>query len=154
MVSQPIEFRESVEVDASPEVVWGLVADITRMGEWSPECVRAEWHEGWDTPVVGAEFSGTNRAGEFEWTVPCQVVASEPGRLFAFVAPTTLDDESHRSTWRYEFAPRDGGCTVTESFHAPMLNIEGTPANFEGRFEALCGAVSQTLANLKAAAEQ
>ena len=27
-------------VTARPELLWDLVADITRVGEWSPECIR------------------------------------------------------------------------------------------------------------------
>ena len=30
-------------VAARPELVWNLVADVTRVGEWSPECIRAAW---------------------------------------------------------------------------------------------------------------
>lgn len=154
MVTQPIEHRATIDIAAPPERVWALVADVTRVGEWSPECVRAVWHDGWDSPVVGAEFSGTNKAGEFEWTVPCRVLECEPGKVFAFVAPITLDDDADRSIWRYEFAASDAGCTVTESFHAPLLNLEGSPSNFEGRYESLCDGVAATLAGLKAAAER
>ena len=35
-----------VHVDAPPDVVWALVADLDRMGEWSPECYRVEWLDG------------------------------------------------------------------------------------------------------------
>ncbi|MFN5603404.1 MAG: SRPBCC family protein, partial [Actinomycetes bacterium] len=27
----------SKEITASPDVVWSMVSDLTRMGEWSPE---------------------------------------------------------------------------------------------------------------------
>ena len=30
-------------VAARPELVWDLVADITRVGRWSPECIWAAW---------------------------------------------------------------------------------------------------------------
>lgn len=30
-------------VAVRPELVWDLVADITRVGRWSPECIRAAW---------------------------------------------------------------------------------------------------------------
>jgi uncharacterized protein YndB with AHSA1/START domain len=153
MVSQPTEFSASTEVAAPPEKVWALVSDITRIGEWSPECVRAEWHDGASAPAVGVGFTGTNKAGDFEWSVPCEITDCVPGSVFAFVAPADMDPTTDRSLWRYEFAASPGGCTVTESFHAPLLNIEGSPANVEGRYEGLCGAVEQTLANIKAAAE-
>jgi hypothetical protein len=38
------------------------------MGEWSEECHACEWHEGFDSPVIGATFDGHNRHGDHEWT--------------------------------------------------------------------------------------
>ncbi len=49
--------------------------------------------------------------------------------------------------------PNGSGTTLTESFDAPRINIEGSPANFEGRFEMLDGAIKKTIANIKSAAE-
>lgn len=31
----------SVDIEQAPDVVFAGIADITRMGEWSPECVAA-----------------------------------------------------------------------------------------------------------------
>jgi hypothetical protein len=42
---------------------------------------------------------------------------------------------------------------MTESFDAPLINVEGSAANFEGRFEMLAKAIEQTIANIKVAAE-
>jgi uncharacterized protein YndB with AHSA1/START domain len=140
----------STDVSAAPEVVWNLVADITRMGEWSPECYRAEWEDGADRPTAGAHFHGYNRAGTFEWDAPCIVTECEPGRLFAFDVPR---DSPTVNSWRFEFSPNGSGTTLTESFDAPLINIDGSPANFEGRFEMLAGAIEKTIANIKAAAE-
>ena len=36
----------SIEINASPETVYGMVSDITRMGEWSPEAVGGRWMDG------------------------------------------------------------------------------------------------------------
>jgi hypothetical protein len=30
-------------VSADPQIVWDLLADITRVPEWSPECVHTAW---------------------------------------------------------------------------------------------------------------
>ena len=51
----------SLDIDAAPEAVWALVADITRMGEWSPECFQADWEDGATHPEAGAHFHGSNR---------------------------------------------------------------------------------------------
>ncbi len=46
-------------VAARPELVWDLVADITRVGEWSPECTRAACLGEPGRPQPGARFTGT-----------------------------------------------------------------------------------------------
>jgi len=150
MATYPQESSASIEIDAPPEVVWQLVADITRMGEWSPECWKAEWEGDATEPAVGAYFHGYNRAGTFEWDAPCVVTACEPGKVFAFDVPR---DSPTTNSWRFEFASHGAGTTLTESFDAPLINVDGSPANFEGRFEMLAGAIEKTIANIKAAAE-
>ena len=45
---------ESIFIHAPAERVWAMVSDVTRMGEWSPEAVRAEWLDGANGPSVGA----------------------------------------------------------------------------------------------------
>ena len=150
MKTYPQQSSASIEVRAEPEIVWALVADITRMGEWSPECVRAEWEDGATGPVVGAHFHGYNRAGTFEWDVPGIVTECDPGRLFAFAVPR---EGAMVNAWRFEFAPSAEGTTLTESFDVPAINVEGSPANFDGRFEMLVNAINTTITNIKTAAE-
>ncbi len=149
-MTYPQRSSASIEVRAAPEIVWDLVADITRMGQWSPECVRAEWEDGATGPVVGAHFHGYNRAGTFEWDVPGIVTDCEPGRLFAFAVPR---EGVSVNRWRFELEPSAEGTTLTESFDAPAINVEGSPANFDGRYEMLVKAINKTIANIKAAAE-
>jgi uncharacterized protein YndB with AHSA1/START domain len=151
MSTFPQQSSASIDIDASPEVVWALVADITRMGEWSPECIRAEWTDGATGPAPGAHFHGYNKAGTYEWNAPCAVTECEPGKVFAFAVPRTGEAINH---WRFEFAPNGVGTTLTESFDAPAINVEGSAANFEGRFEMLAEAIKKTISNIKAAAER
>jgi hypothetical protein len=44
----------TLHIDAPSDVVWGLVSDITNLGDFSPEVVEAEWIEGATGPAVGA----------------------------------------------------------------------------------------------------
>ena len=46
----------TLKIDAPPEKVWGLVSDITKMGEYSPEVIEAEWIDGATGPTVGAMY--------------------------------------------------------------------------------------------------
>src|SRR5688500_6065482 len=97
----------SVQIKADPEVLWGMVSDIKRMGEWSPETYRTFWL--WKRrPEVGARFVGVNRDGRMRWPTTNKVVESEPGRVFAF---RTFDSGV---TWRYRFDPDGDGTLVTE----------------------------------------
>jgi hypothetical protein len=37
-----VKLHESVEIDATPESVWQVIADLSRYGEWNPFVVAAE----------------------------------------------------------------------------------------------------------------
>jgi hypothetical protein len=151
MTPYPQEGSASVHIDVAPDVVWDLVSDITRMGEWSPECVRAEWIDGAHGPAPGAHFHGFNRIGALEWDTACEVTACERGTIFAFTAPYESRDGTQ---WRFEMAAAGSGTTLTESFVAPLINVEGSPANHEGRCASLVEGMQKTLEGIKAAAEQ
>ena len=105
----------SVQVErklpASPNEAWILVADITRMGSWSPETTGAEWIGGANAPAVGARFKGTNQKGSKSWKTDCVVTACEPGERFGFevrAGPFKV------ARWTYEFSPTETGCQVIE----------------------------------------
>jgi hypothetical protein len=104
----------SQHIAASPEAIYDLVSDITRMGDWSPECVGGEWLDGATGPAVGARFRGKNRQGKARWSTKPRVVTAERGREFAFVVPDPLGHDSAR--WSYRFEASGSGTEVTESF--------------------------------------
>ena len=52
----------TLHIDAPPKVVWALVSDITRMGEYSPEVVEAEWLGDSTGPAVECSTRGSIRA--------------------------------------------------------------------------------------------
>src|SRR5438067_13595274 len=90
-----------VHIDAPPESVYALVSDVTRMGEWSPECYAADWVDGATGPAVGAKFKGRNKQGFMRWSTTPEVIAADPGREFAF--------KTRETTWRYQFEPAGTG---------------------------------------------
>jgi len=95
-----------VHVDATPERVYAVVSDVTRMGEWSPETKKCEWLDGVTGPAVGARFKGSNKRGLVSWSTKPRVVAADPGREFAFDVDTD-------TRWTYRFAPDGDGTMVT-----------------------------------------
>ncbi|MFZ2012633.1 MAG: SRPBCC family protein [Nocardioides sp.] len=107
----PGALRVQRSMSATPKQAWDLIADITRMGEWSPETIAAAWQGGATGPALGTRFKGTNRNGSKQWRSTCTVTACEPGRRFAFhvsIGPFNVAD------WAYEFEPTDDGCVVIE----------------------------------------
>jgi hypothetical protein len=112
----------TVHFAASPDQVWDLISDITRIGEFSPETFEAHWLSGATDPQgpqAGARFRGhvrRNGRGPVYWT-SCTVVTSDPGREFAFSVHGPGD--SVVNTWRYELVPAGDGTDVTESFELP-----------------------------------
>ena len=97
-------------IDAPPELVYDLVSDVTRVGEWSPECTEAKWLDGATGPVVGAKFKGKNKLGPNSWATKPVVTAAERGATFAFKVPGKSGP-----TWRYDFQRTERGTTVVES---------------------------------------
>ena len=92
-----LENRVVVTVDADIDDVWNVVRDVTRIGEWSHECLGAEWL-GATTATPGARFRGRNRAGVFRWGRVCEIVSAEPYELAWRTVPTALYPDS--SEWR------------------------------------------------------
>ncbi len=77
----------SVTVAAPGDHLYGMVADMTRMGEWSNECQQVEWLEGASGPAEGARFVGHNKTGPrglIKWSRKGRVLTADPGREFAF----------------------------------------------------------------------
>lgn len=145
----------SETIAASPELIYGMISDVTRMGEWSPENFKCRWLGGSSGPVVGARFSGSNRGNGRRWSTQCTITSAEAGERFGFhvsFAGVPIAD------WRYELKAVDGGTEVTEHWtdrrpgwmnklSKPAMGVGDRPGhNREGMLK--------TLANLKAAAER
>lgn len=146
----------SMVVRADALRVWSMVTDVRRMGEWSPETESAEWIDGATGPAVGARFKGHNRKGRTRWSTTCEVIESQPGKVFAFAVGKAAKPET---VWRYDFEPVAEGVQVTESFELikPLgfgsrlvtrvtTGVKDRPADMEDGVRA-------TLAALKRAAE-
>jgi Polyketide cyclase / dehydrase and lipid transport len=101
-------------VPAAPEEVYAVVADVTRIGEWSHECRGAEWLGGSTSASVGALFRGTNKVNRFGWSRICTVTAAEPGRSFAYRTSGGLPPDS--TAWSFDLHPHPGGTRVVQRY--------------------------------------
>jgi uncharacterized protein YndB with AHSA1/START domain len=148
------ELRAETLVSAPPERVWGLLTDLARMPQWSPELLAMR-------PLkpgglrVGQWYLGLNRRKAVVWPTRSVLVVLEPGRTLAW------DTRSSGARWIWEIEP-DGaggtrvahrrpvprGLTLLGRVFAPLA-LGGT----EGHADELEAGMRQTVARLKAAAE-
>ena len=153
-------------VAARPELVWDLVADVTRVGEWSPECIRATWLGEPGRPQPGARFTGRNRLPNgFEYKVTCVVTEADRPRAFAWVVLDDSGDPARpSSSWRYRIDPLPGdGSRVGQRFtHGPGFSyLREVAAKAPGQAAGIIAArrdglranMSAALRAMKAAAE-
>jgi hypothetical protein len=109
-----LENRVAVTVEADIDEVWDVVRDVTRVGEWSHECVGAEWLAGAHAALPGARFRGRNRAGALRWGRMCEIVSADPYELVWRTVPTALYPDS--SEWRIALARVATGTRITQQF--------------------------------------
>lgn len=145
--------KATIEIARPVGEVWAAITDVTRMGEWSPECVAGRWLDSATGPAVGAKFEGDNEAkmgGRVvkRWTTTSEVTGYEPTSRFEFSA------EGY-TTWTYELEATASGTRVTETFAY-------TPQGFMGfvyerllfRSRGMRRGMQRTLARLKAVLEK
>ena len=143
-------------MSAPPEKVYDVLADLDRMGEWSPECYKVAWLDGATSPArPGARFKGWNRYSFLRWSMTCEVKAADPGREIAFA---TKKRDRDLVTWRYRMEPADGGGTeLIESFECHWLPPSAVLAEdylMVDRDRRREQAMQDTLGRIKAAAER
>jgi hypothetical protein len=146
----------SIVIKRSPEELYDMVADVTRVGEWSPVCTACWWDEG-DGPQVGGTFTGRNERPERSWETRSEVVRADRGREFAWV----VAEPPTRARWGYSFIAVDGGTEVTETWELPpegsafFEKIFGDEAAKEIglRSDAAKQGIGATLAAIKSVAE-
>ena len=148
-------FADSIEIARSPEEVYDMVSDVTRMGEWSPICAACWWDDGAGARA-GAWFTGRNETAERTWETRSLVEVADRGREFTFAV------FGSRGRWSYTFEPAEKGTRLTETWDF----LDDGIASFHERFgadaenqmaeraEAAVKGIPVTLAAIKEAAEK
>lgn len=123
--------EEVIDVRCSAADAWALITDVTRIGEFSPECATAAWTVG-DSAAVGNRFDGTNRVVvelegttyESTWTRPCTVTACVENEVFAYSVGDRYDG-SPASHWEFRLESTSSGCRVTQVFRHDRDGLSG-----------------------------
>jgi hypothetical protein len=147
-----------LEIDAPPEKVYDLVADVTRTPEFSPEVRRCTWLDGATGPAVGARFEVVNKAGRGPaWKNRPLVIVADRGREYAF---SRTEKAAGTLVWRYRFEPVGDGTRVTESYEVtePITRVGwfiiGGLYGLKDRRADLRSGMQLTLEQLRRTAEQ
>jgi hypothetical protein len=144
-----------LEIEADAEMLYRMVSDLPRIGEWSPECESVTWEGDVSVPAENTTFMGHNAVGpgrRIRYSRHGRVLVADAGREFAFI----IDEGGRESTvWRYQFEPLSAGRTrVTESYEVRWIptwaRILDVPTN---RHKELLKGMRTTLERLKATAE-
>ncbi|KAA1427173.1 SRPBCC family protein [Nocardioides antri] len=146
------ELRAEAKVAATPERVWELLTDFSRMAQWSPEMVRM-------VPMkpgglrAGQWYLGINRRKAVVWPTRSVVAAVEHGRRLVW------DTRSSGAQWIWELEPDEGGTRVVHRRPVPKMTLLSrafAPVFLGGSVEhadELEQGMARTVAGLKAAAE-
>jgi hypothetical protein len=112
--------RSSTTIDRPPAAVYDLLADVSRMGTWSPVCTGGAYDD--DSREW---FTGTNAIGDTTWDTRCRVVAADRGREFAFVNHGR-DGRYAMVRWGFVLGPASGGRTeVTQTWEVLPAYADG-----------------------------
>ena len=147
----------TVHMSASPERVFALVSDVTRIGKYSPETFEAEWIDGATGPTPGARFKAINRGQKGpSWSNKPEVVAAEPGCEFAF---NRKGPGMGEVIWRYRMTASSTGTWLEESYEVvkspakPVMWLTRKLTGTTDRTADLKASMNMTLSRIRAAAE-
>ena len=107
-----MEFQ--VQINASPERVFGYVSDLERHTEWS-HC--SEIRKTSDGPVaVGTTYASTGKNLGMTANEEVEVTAYQPNQRFAWRTDAAMGMQFH---WSFQLQPQDGGTLLIERLDPP-----------------------------------
>lgn len=108
-----MDYSDSIEIAATPEVVFATISDLPSMGRLSPENTGGEWLGGATGPALGAKFKGSNARDGATWSTTARVTTFEPPTRFAF---NVTYGPFRVAKWEYSIEPTLEGCRVIEAW--------------------------------------
>lgn len=151
MTEKKAEATEIIAAD--PGVLYDLVSDLSRMGEWSPEATGGRWVGGATGAAVGAKFKGNNAKSWRRWSTESEVTTADRGKRFAF---RVRAGGVSVSEWTYEFEPGPVGTQITERWidlrptwmnyvSRPIMGVYDRPQHNQRNIEATLAALKKSV---------
>jgi uncharacterized protein YndB with AHSA1/START domain len=107
--------RTETVARAPAEAVWQIIADVTRVGEWSHECRGARLLGGAPAAAPGVRFRGQNRSGVFRWSRSCVFTVVDPPRALVW-RTGGLWGRADSTQWRFDLEPVAGGTRIVQTY--------------------------------------
>ncbi len=107
--------RTETVARAPAEAVWQIIADVTRVGEWSHECRGARLLGGARAAAPGVRFRGHNGSGVFRWSRSCVFTVVEPPRALVW-RTGGLWGRVDSTQWRIDLEPAAGGTRIVQTY--------------------------------------
>jgi uncharacterized protein YndB with AHSA1/START domain len=134
--------RAVVTVAAPIEAVWRVIADVTRTGQWSHECLDVRWLRGATGASPGVRFRGRNRSRWVRWSRTCEVLAVDAPRRIAWrTIATPLFPDS--TDWVISLEPAGAGTRIRQTYEVTFcprwwewIAVRAVPAHVD-RTDAL-----------------
>ena len=101
--------RNSVHIDAPPDVVWRVGRDAERIPQWNTTAVAVRDVTG-PLDQVGTRFTIESRIAGRPLAVMWEIREVEPPRYFVATATTPMGGSARQ---RVDYEPEDGGTRVT-----------------------------------------
>ncbi|MFF0634390.1 hemerythrin domain-containing protein [Nocardia sp. NPDC004151] len=146
--------RQEFATSASPQQIWEILADVTRVGEWSHECRSARWLDGATAAAPGARFVGNSRSGVMRWSRTCTITVLDAPRELGWVTHGGVCGDN--TEWRYTLEPSEGGTRIVQTYRVLSMPMwfdrivwVATPAHHDRR-----SALHSDLARLAGIAER
>lgn len=115
------EGRVEATSNATPEQVWAVISDVTRIGDWSHECRTAEWLGGATSAVPGARFRGGNSTGKMNWSRQNEIVVADAPHVLSWrTVPTRLYTD--QTQWWITIESDGDATTIVQTFEVLKLN--------------------------------
>ena len=153
MAGEVAPLETSIEILATPATVWGIVSDLKRMTEWSPELIFQGFT---GNPIgLGTRSINLNKRKCFIWPTSSKVTAFEPEKKISFFV------HGSSAQWTYELEPTTTGTRLTErrelkgSRRTVLSRITAAAAlgGIESHDVELIEGMNKTLARIKGEAE-